>query len=377
MGTLIEDIEMELNQRYDFQYNTVNNKLYFKTKPQLEFRELEEYDLNSILRQLKSAGIKKVTKKDLGEILNSDFTPCYNPFKEYFEGLPKWDGTTDYIEELADTVQVDPTERSIWHKWFRKWITAVIATILDPVAVNHQVLVLAGPQGIGKTSWLRNLMPKALEAYYYGGTINLGNKDTEIQLTENMLISFEEFESLSKRNVYALKEIITKRDVKLRRPYATTAELMKRHASFVASVNNSEFLVDKTGNRRYITTRAITIDYNHGINMDNVYAQALTLYESDFQFWMTQADILEIETHNQQFINVPIEQEILENHFKPCLGGDTPDHELETEDLIAFLYQNSKLASRISAHKLGSVLHSLNWPKRKTKGRRYWLLKNA
>lgn len=372
-----ENIEMHLNSRYHFQYNTVNNKLYIKHKSESEFRVLESYHLNSLLRELRASLGKKITKMDLVEILSSDFTPTFNPFKDYFESLPKWDGTTDYIAQLADSVQVDPADRALWHKWLTKWLTASVATILDPIAINHQVLVLSGGQGIGKSTFLRNLMPKALDAYYYGGSINLGNKDTEIQLTENLIINFDEFESLSKRDIHALKEIITKRDVKLRRPYGATVELMKRHASFVASVNNPEFLVDKTGNRRYLTVRAISINYNHGINMDDVFAQALALYESDFEYWMSPADIAEIEAHNSQYINVPLEQEILEKHFNPCLGSQVPDFELETEDLIAFLYENSKLASRISAHKLGSVLHSLNWPKRKTKGRRYWLLMKA
>jgi hypothetical protein len=111
--------------------------------------------------------------------------------------------------------------------------------------------------------------------------------------------------------------------------------------------------------------------------MDWVYAQALSLYIDKFKFWMDLSDIQKIETHNKNFQYVPLEQEILEKYFKPCFGNEKPEMELETEDLIEQLLSKSKMASRLSTNKLGSILNRLNWPKRKTKGRRYWLLNAA
>lgn len=371
-------LELNLELNYYFKYNEINNKLYFKSKfdEEMEFKEVKEYELNSILRTLKGFGETKLSKKELAEILNSNFTPTFNPFIDYFHSLPQWEGNHDYIQELANTITVDPEEQSNWHEWFKKWIVAVVACAIDENVTNQQMLILQGRQSVGKSTWLEKLRPKPLKNYYYSGSINLGNKDTEIQLSENLFINLDELENFTRRNVLALKEIITKPAIKLRRPYGTAAENMPRRASFMGSVNSPEFLNDPTGNRRYLCfeTKAIA---DHCLDMDNVYSQAIALYKSNFPYWISKEDTDKIENHNRKYVYVTMEQEILENHFSPCKGTEEPDYELETEAFLELIYDKSKIAQRLSVHKLGAVLKSLNWSKRKTKGRRYWLIKDT
>jgi hypothetical protein len=152
---------------------------------------------------------------------------------------------------------------------------------------------------------------------------------------------------------------------------------MPRRASFMGSINNLEFLTDQTGSRRFLCFEVLAISYNHGIDLDKVYAQAVSLFKSGFKYWMDGKDNEEIESYNKAFQIVPLEQEILERYYRPCVGNEEPDMELETEDLILKLSEKSKIASRLSARNLGSVLNRTNWTKRKTKGRRYWLLKEV
>lgn len=377
MEKLLSKTEFALHEKYDFKYNEVNNKLYFKSKFQKQYQTLDDYCFNSIVREIRATEATKILKKDVAELLNSSFVKKVNPFEEYFITLPEWDGTTDHIQELADTIEVSLETREFWNECFKKWIVASVACSLDSDITNHQVLIFSGAQGIGKTTWMKRLVPQRLSEYYYGGSINLGNKDTEIQLAENFLINLDELENLGRKNMSALKEIITKPSIKLRRPYGSVAETMQRRASFMGSINNLEFLTDTTGNRRFLCFEVFGIDKDHYLDMDLVYAQAYHMYMNDFKFWMDCADIQKIEIHNKNFQYVPLEQEILEKYFKPCVGNDKPDLELETEDLIEQLLSKSKLASRLSTNKLGSILSRLNWPKRKTKGRRYWLLNAA
>ena len=39
-------------------------------------------------------------------LLGSDFVKEYHPLREYLDGLPPWDGETDYIGRLAAMVHV-------------------------------------------------------------------------------------------------------------------------------------------------------------------------------------------------------------------------------------------------------------------------------
>lgn len=373
----VTEIEHKLNGLYDFLFNEINNKVYFSEIGKNDYEMVGDYELNSIIRELKTMGVKKVLKSDLIETLNSSFVQRINPFADYFSTrhLGSWkEGDKDYIQALADTITVSDEVREYWGKSFKKWLVAAVACVIDPDVTNHQVLIFSGAQGIGKTTWMKNLVPNYLSEYYYGGSINLGNKDTEIQLSENFLINLDELDNLSKKNMSALKEIITKPSIKLRRPYGTVAETMPRRASFMGSINNLEFLTDLTGNRRFLCFHVLDINNNHGVNLKHVYCQALSLFKSGFQYWMDASDIKEIEQYNSEFKSVPLEQEILERYYEPCVDGEKPDLELQTEDLIKNLYNKSKLSNRLSPNKLGSILHKMNWPRKRVQGKRCWLL---
>ena len=41
---------------------------------------------------------------------------------------------------------------SLWRTCFRKWFVSMVASWMDPKVVNHQILVLIGPQGIFKST---------------------------------------------------------------------------------------------------------------------------------------------------------------------------------------------------------------------------------
>lgn len=370
------NVESFLKTGYDFLYNEITNKLVYRTKKETQYKEVDDFELNTILRAVKNSGEKRILKKEIGEILNSDFTAVFNPFKQYFDSLPEWkeeDG--DFIEALADTVTVTEQEQGNWKEWFKKWITGVAASSYHDHIINQTVIVFTGKQGAGKTTWMKRLMPKSLDKYYYGGSINPGNKDTEIQLSENLLINLDELDNLSRKNISNLKEIITKPSIKIRRPYGTYAETMPRRASFMGSVNNREFLRDETGNRRFLCFETLSIDYNHLIDMDKVFAQAFQLVKNGHRYWFDDIEVGKVEEHNEAYKVVTIEQELLMKYFEPLIGNEEPDIQLETEDLFEILLKKSKVASRLSSRALGSALTKMNWPKKKTGGRRYWQLK--
>jgi len=367
-------VEVFLTSRYDFKFNEISNKLEFKRRTDTDYQELTEYFMHSLIRQLHQAGIK-IQKKDLGEMLYSDFTVRYNPFLEYFNGLPVYyEEDNDYIQDLANTVVVSPEEREHWNIWFRKWMVGVVACAIDERHVNQTVLVFVGSQGIGKTAWFNRLPPSSLSSYCYSGSINPGNKDSEIQLSENLLINLDELENLGRRNLQSLKETITKQYIKIRRPYATHVEQMPRRASFMGSVNDIEFLKDETGNRRFLCFEALNIDYMHNVNMDMVYAQALYLFRNGVRFWFREEEIVEINLHNERYRSVSLEQEVIESLFEPCPPNIEPELRLQTSELLIYIFNHSSIGHRLSVRGLGIALKRMNWSKRKINGTRYWLL---
>lgn len=94
----------------------------------------------------------------LKSVIDSDYSPEFNPFTHYSEGNARWDRKTDHIRKLADTIQAEDQE--FWREGFRRWIVAMVASALRPGKANQEALVLHGAQGKGKSTWIRHLLPR-------------------------------------------------------------------------------------------------------------------------------------------------------------------------------------------------------------------------
>jgi predicted P-loop ATPase len=365
-------VESYLIRKYDFRYNQVTGKIEYKLISGSEFTSITDYGLNTIVREMVHAGINcKVSL--LRNTLFSDFTPIYNPFVAYFNSLPEWDRITDHIRELANTVIT--TNDPLWHFCFVKWLVACVGCVLQDDVTNHAVIVFAGEQGLGKTTWVLNLVPSELKEYCYSGVINPNNKDALIQLSETMLINMDELESLNRSELGSLKELITKSTIRIRRPYGFSNETLPRRASFAGSVNGKEFLSDTTGNRRFLCFEVLKIDYKNKVNLDGVYAQALSLFKSGFQYWFDQAEIQIINQNNEQFRSLAVEEELLQTYFAPCTLVNA-DYILSTTELLKWLSERAKVVLTDSAKKkLGSALRSSGFLRVKQGDRYKWALK--
>lgn len=80
-------IENFLNKKYDFYFNEVRNRVYFKNKENDSYELLGDFELNSIKRELSSDRITS-TKSNLIELLHSNFVVKKNPFLDYMNSLP-------------------------------------------------------------------------------------------------------------------------------------------------------------------------------------------------------------------------------------------------------------------------------------------------
>jgi len=368
----LEKIEHYLTSRYHFIFNEVTGRIEGKSHNQNGYQLITDYFLNSLTRELSKTGIA-CGPTLLRNLLMSNFTPVYNPFKNYFDGLPAWDGVTDHIKSLADTVTT--TNDSFWQYCFKKWLVAMVGCVLDDHVSNHCVIVLSGGQGLGKTTFLKKLVPQLLHEYSYSGTINLNNKDTLVQLSECMLINMDELENLNKSELGAMKEIITKSSIRIRRPYGYSAESMPRRASFAGSVNNKEFLSDTTGNRRFLCFEVKNIEYLKSLPIEKIYAQALHLYKTGFQYWFDPTEIERINKNNQQFRSMSVEEELLLANFDPCDIANA-DWFLSTTEIVNWFSKNAKMnLTDGSIIKLGKALRAQKFLRIKRKDRFVYALK--
>ena len=362
----IETIKKYINEKAQFRHNIVTGKLEYKSLQMPAYKEVDDYTLNTMSVELAERNIK-CGPSELKDILMSRLSPRFNPFTDFIVNLPPWDGKKDYIEELASTVQT--SNQQLWLKVFKKWIVAMVASVLKDEVINHTALILSGIQGLGKSTWLQKLIPEQLQQYCYSGTIRIGDKDTLVLLSEKMLIIIDELAYLNHRQLNELKEIITKKDVQLRRAYGRFTERMPRRASFAGSVNDKEVLTDTTGSRRFLCfTLEHQINNNHQVDLNMVYAQALALFKSGFQYWFDLKEIHELQLNNESFRIRSVEEEYLLLTFEPALEGQICQ-KLATAEILTILNSKYKLPiSEASKQRLGKALKANHFISSKSNG---------
>lgn len=351
--SFIDRLEIFLNNRYNFRYNKVLGKLEFKTINSTKYKPMTDFTENSILREILKAKVK-CSINSLRNLLHSDYCEMFDPFEVYFENLPKNEDEIDYIEQLADTITT--TKQDLWRICFKKWFVAMVACVLDEKQVNQTVIVFSGKQGLGKTTWIEKLMPQSLKEYIFSGTINPSNKDTLIHLAECMLINLDELENLNRSEIGSLKEIITKTHIRMRKAYGHNNENMPRRASFAGSVNTAQFLNDTTGSRRFLCFEVEHIEYTHDIDINQVYAQAFSLYSNGFRHWFNQEEIKEINQNNEQYQLRSPEEELLLTWFEPA-EKDKAQYFFNTTQIAQILSTRANMnITESSIRKLGMAL---------------------
>jgi predicted P-loop ATPase len=248
---------------------------------------------------------------------------------------------------------------------------------IDDSKNNHTAIVFVGKQGIGKTTWMQKLVPSPLQNYFHSGNPNLKNKDTKIRMAENFLINFDEMDNLTASSTERLKEILTTKEIKERKPYGYFDEKMPRRASFMGSVNNKQFLNDPTGNRRFLCFEVSAIQYNHNVNMDNVYAQAMSLFKNGFQYYFDSIEIEEVIGHNEQFQIISYVEETLLKCFEPVNPETSrPTYKWSATEIAQYLSAKSNLVvNDATIQKVGRYMKKHNFTRLKVDGNYAYALK--
>ncbi|MCP4454274.1 MAG: hypothetical protein GY809_22670, partial [Planctomycetes bacterium] len=202
---------------------------------------------------------------------------AYHPGKVWIESAG-WDGVSRF-DQLLDTVQVPEDQKPMWRVYLRKWLIQCIAALYHPNFSGKGVLTFTGAQNIGKTSWLRLLMPKDINGFGEGAHLDPAVKDSLLYTLSNWIVELGELDATFKKaDVSRLKAFITNDVDRMRVPYGKDVENWKRQTVFAATVNDPQFLVDSTGNSRWWTVQALYINFRHEVNMQQLWAEVLTWY---------------------------------------------------------------------------------------------------
>ena len=333
-----------------------------------QWRELKDRDENDLYIECCADAGVNIPERLFQTVLNSNVVPEVNPLRDYVMALPQWtDGMPDYIQQAAAMVHMaTDDEQQLWQQCFRKWFVAMVAGWTDDGIVNHQVIVFVGRQGIYKSTWINRLLPPQLAAYTTDNVdIERLDKDEQLRAAEYGLINIDELDKLTDRQLNKLKQMITTTNVDVRAPFGRHKEKRVRVASYAASGNKQEFLTDQTGNRRWLPFHVVNIDspYTHLMPYDGMYAQALHLLQSGFNYWFDLDDIHAIESHVETFMVPQSEEELIPIYFAPARMEDAGSVFLTLAEISAKIVTYGNLKKTPDNRRLGAIMTKLGFEK--------------
>ena len=174
----------------------------------------------------------------------------FHPWKAYLESLPEWDGVERVPHAIPD-LKGDPeyTRQALLN-----WFLSGVSRAYKPGSKVDTMLVLLGKQGTRKTTWFQVMAP-TVDMYYSLSAVpnNSGNKDLIASCHRACLVVVDELDQLLKglKSQSEMKDFITQTHDTWRPPYARKDYSVSRSFILGGTTNESQFLMDQTGNRRY------------------------------------------------------------------------------------------------------------------------------
>lgn len=373
----VEEIKSFLDGHISLRFNEITSRVEYEIPADNtdahRFMPVNDRIVNSLWSQMST--ITRVNIQDMYRVIESDYVPVFNPFKEYLNNLSK-PGEQDYIRELAQTVRVKggEQEQKLWHLYLKKWLVGMVASWLSEDVVNNVILVLIGEQGAYKTTWFNYLLPPPLKQYFYTKTnANRMSKDDILTLAQYALVCCEELDTMRPAELNQLKAAVTMPSIDERAAYAHYHEHRKHIASFCGTGNNTQFLSDPTGNRRWLPfeVESILSPREHPFHYEGIYAQALSLYTSGFQYWFTKEEIQELNRHNKQFETPHLEHELVDLYFRRPI-----DSELGEFISVARALQmiSNGISQKLSAVNVGRAFSNLGFKRVRTNSSRGFIV---
>ena len=263
-------VNLEINNKGELKNTLTNIILILRHDPQLnsifynELREGVDVEGDVPWKRLKS-GWNKTDEASLAGYIDLNYNlyapgklkeavlkvaveRSRHPVKDYLLNIPKWDGV-----KRVDTLLVKylGAEDNIYtREATRKTLVAAVARTMNPGIKFDTVLVLNGPQGIGKSTLFSKLGGK-----FFSDSLSISDmrdKTAAEKLQGYWILEIGELAGIRKIDEETLKSFLSRQDDKFRASYGYSVEDHPRQCIIVGTTNQEAgFLRDITGGRRF------------------------------------------------------------------------------------------------------------------------------
>lgn len=297
----------------------------------------------------------------------------YHPVKDWLESLHH-DGKPRLDTWLTRYLGVEdsPYVRAVG----RAFLVAMVARVMRPGCKHDQVLVLGGAQGIGKSTacrilgsdWAGDNMP----------SIRDGAREAGLYLRGHWLVELAELAPSRKAEQEDLKAFLTRATDEIRAPYARRADIVPRQCVFVGTTNETAFLRDASGGRRFwpvtcgakIGTEALATD------REQLFAEAVSAFRAGEAWHLPpelerQAAIEQEAAREEHPWEQPI-REFLDGPTENPIDPKTRDR-VTVAEVLRHLGVPTERQTSANARQVAGILRMFGWSRGHTRTGKAWV----
>lgn len=207
----------------------------------------------------------------------------FHPIREFLSGLPEWDGV-----KRVDTLLIDylgAEDNSYTRAVIRKTLCAAVARVMTPGIKFDTMLVLSGPQGIGKST----IISKLCGEWFNDSLLLSDTKDKTAaeKLQGFWILEIGELAGLKKTEIETLRGFISRQNDVFRASFGRRATPHLRQCIFIGTTNAEHgYLRDTTGNRRFFPVKVTGLSDKKSWNLtkseiEQIWAEVLVYYTNN------------------------------------------------------------------------------------------------
>lgn len=229
------------------------------------------------------------------------------------------------------------------------WI-GMAARTFRPGCKLDNMMILEGAQGKFKSSALALIGGPWFAEVQGAGALG---RELYLILQGKLLVEIGEMAAFSKAEVTAVKQVVSCQNDRYRSPYGRAAEDHPRMNIFVGTTNESEYLRDNTGARRFWPVKIGLIDKARIAEQRNqLFAEAVVRFKRGENWYEMPAEATVLEQENRR--QVDEWEDIIEQYL---IGKD----KVQIADIAAYLKIEASKLGLVEQRRIAGILRLLQW----------------
>jgi predicted P-loop ATPase len=336
----------------------INNNNHFRVRP------IRDADVGALQEMLQHSGLERIGRDAVHQAVDLRASErAFHPVRDYLRSIV-WDGGPRIAAWLSAYLGAESNK---YHAVIGEmFLIMMVARIFDPGCKADYMLVLEGAQGALKSSacrvlggeWFSDALPD----------VRSSGKDVAQHLNGKWLIEVAEMSALDKAEASALKAFITRDTERYRPSYGRKEVIEPRQCVFVGTTNETVYLRDKTGGRRFWPVRVGTVDIDAlARDRDQLFAEAVALYQAHTKWWPDAAFERTVIVPEQ---DARYETDAWEEVIRDYLAQRSKTTVLDIAR-AALLITTDRLGTA-AQRRITAALRRLSWSERRSARGRWW-----